>query len=718
MTFFLGTTNIPYSKEVKLKNQSSVLILSEDLKSIKSYANYSKQQFISGKGDSLYQIFFGGDYQSSRKITAYDAVSCKLIRRDNNVVEIEYQHPENKLRVICSIRTDKNDLLHYWNIRVEKQSRDILTLIKYPIIACKPELGEEINPDALVFPLHEGVLLKGLHKKGAGIKSRYPGKLSSQMMYNFDRSGGLFYAALDGEGYAKNIGVQNNGTSVLMAQELILPIQPENSISQPYEVATGLFGGKWEDGAAVYRRWSDKQIWAKKKILQRNIPKWLKKPNLFVNISVSKHVASVTQTHHLINKYHSFFNVPIVTTVFGWEKNGTWIGPDYFPPRPDRKFYEKLGEKLRKNGDHLHFYTSGFRWGVRKPIKIPKSGPKVYSKFNGKNSFDKYGKHLAVLKSNGELSMQSRSYAENYLICIGHNDAATILERCYDNIYEMGVTGIDLDQNLGGGSKDCFHPSHTHPKGGGIWQTHAMEKFIENISKKNKKRERKCFHGVEEPCERFAHLFDIYHGRSFTDSNWPVYGPDAVSLPLYIFLNHEYQLGYAGWIDRGFSPFGSIKHGLGRAFIFGLLPGIRVNGSTEMTVPISDELLMLKSYMELMKKMSQYALYGRMIGEASVTNVYPCENSIVKNKRIPIQWLSVQGIVWQASNEDKRCILLANMSDEKQSFRIRVNELRGRKFNQIGSNQGNINNSVIIERVGDFVSTELKPWELAGIMEK
>ena len=38
--------------------------------------------------------------------------------------------------------------------------------------------------------------------------------------------------------------------------------------------------------------------------------------------------------------------------------------------------------------------------------------------------------------------------------------------------------------------------------------------------------------------------------------------PGAVAIPLYIYVHHEYQLNYAGWIDRGFSPFGDERYGI------------------------------------------------------------------------------------------------------------------------------------------------------------
>ena len=718
--FFLCTTNIILglyqtadAKEIKLYSKSSLLILNSDLKSIKSYRDGKRNQFVSERSAPLYQISFGHDYNSSRKITTHDAVNCRILRKDKYFVEIEYLHPENNLTVTCNIRTDKKESLHYWHIKVENNSKEIITQIQYPQVACKTELGQKINRDALVFPMCEGGLLTGLTQKGARMKSRYPGALSSQMMYNFDKDGGLFYAALDGTGYPKNMSAINNGFSIVMAQELVLPVQAGNSINQPYEVATGLFGGRWEDGATVYRNWSDTQIWTDKRISQRSMPEWLKTPSLFINLTIKKNETNVDKTYRLINSYHSFFNIPIIATVFGWEKHGTWIGPDYFPPKPNQTFYEKLSNKLEQNGNHLHFYTSGFRFGVRKPVKTNK-GKRTYTDYNGLEYFNKFGKHISASKSDGTLLLKKPRWADNYSICAGLKESRDLLAQCYDKIYGMGIAGIDLDQNLGGGFADCFNPKHSHPLGAGLWKTAAMVEFLNTINAIKKKRgEQKFFQGVEEPCERFAHLFDIYHGRAFTDTRWPVVGPGAISIPLYSFLYHEYQPGYAGWIDKGFSPSGNIKYGIGRSFIFGMLPGIRVKGATRLKIPLTKELLMLKSYIILMKKIPQYVLHGRMIGEASILNAFPFEHS----KPVPVQWASVQGIMWQSFGDNTKSILLSNLSEYKQTVWIGVDDLLSSKLKKIASTNGTGIEQQMLQSTGGLVSVELNPWELAAILE-
>lgn len=702
-------------QKISLKNATSELVFDSSLKYIESYSNRDLEQYMSGNKVPLYCLKYGNNYDSVQTVNSFDAANAKILRKDDRILEIQYNHPDVQLQVTCLIRTEINDSLHYWSINIQKQSNDTIALVSYPQLPCKIQLGSEELADAVVYPLNEGVLLTRMNKNGNKMNVRYPGKLSSQMMYNFDSGGGLFYAAFDGMGYPKNLTLNNDSSSLIMAQEFVLPIHRVNEIEMPYEVATGLFGGRWEAGANVYRRWSDKQLWTKKKIDERQTPAWLKQPNLFLNSSFNNQSMTVGKVDKMIKTYHDFYDIQVVTAVFGWEKNGTWIGPDYFPPNPSTEFYKRLTERLEKRNDHLHFYTSGYRWGVKKPINEKGLEPRVYTKFDGYEDFNKRGKHLAVAKTDGELLMQKPRWADNYYMCVGHNDSHSILENVYNKIYSMGVAGVDLDQNLGGEAEDCFSRAHSHPMGGGIWQTHATENFLTTIAQKNAK-EGNTFQGVEETCERYAHLFDIYHGRVFTDTHWPVYGPGAVSIPLYIYLYHEYQMGYAGWIDEGFSPSGYTKYGLGRAFIFGMLPGIRVSGETELTSEPSEELLMLKSYTELLKLYPEYLIKGRMCGEVSIIGADDFNHMLAETNKFPIYWLSVQGIIWESNQNGGKGVALVNMLDKEQEIEFKPPS-NGKQFQLVSYCNGKRNNDKYIAVDEGKIKLSLLPWELCMITQ-
>lgn len=722
LSAFCFSCSVPSGQQTfKLESKSAIIQFNDSLKgSILSITDKkSGRQFAAETGTSLYEISYGNSYDSLKVLKSGDAdrYACK---KTDSGIELKFWHDKPmKVEVTCKVSGGPKDSLFYWTIGIKNLSDEIICAVEYPKISCKNILGDTSSDDAVVYPVNEGVLLTKMNQPDARKSGRYPGNISAQLMYFYDHVGGFYYAAHDGEGYPKDIIVQGGENNITFSQRYVLPFQYEKQVELPYKVATGCFGGRWEDGASVYRNWADKQIWTEKTISQRSTPSWLKEPNLFINANFGSRYSKVEQADQMIKKYHDFFDVPVVTAVFGWEKHGSWIGPDYFPPNPNKQFYLDLVKKLDERGDHLHFYTSGFRWGIKKPINERGLEPRIYTDYDGTASFMERDKRFAVTDKNGELVLQKPRWADNYMMCAGSEGARRILDSCYNYIYDLGVAGVDLDQNLGGEVDNCYNGAHGHPIGAGLWQTRSMEKFLAKIGSDNLKRGNKFFQGVEETSERYIPYLDVFHGRSFTATAWPVSGPGAVSIPLYIYLYHQYQIAYAGWIDGGFSPCGYDKYGLGRSFIFGMYPGVRVGGNMELKEENpSDELRMLKGYVELMKEFPEFLLRGRMIGEAVVGGSTPFDQSVGKGGNIPVPWNSVQGICWLSESGDQTAYALANMSEKVQQIRIKLScqETGINKYS--GYAMGIHLDNKLIASDNKWISFAMAPWELAIVKTK
>ena len=689
----------------------------EDLSGIKSYLDKKRGcQYASGLEWPVYSIGFGGNYDSLKYLSAGNA-DRKSFKKTEKGLELDYWHDHDiKLKVSCKVQCGEVDSLLHWSIQIENFSEQTICSVEYPQIPCTNVLGETSEDDAVVFPVYEGDLLTGIKEEGSAMRARYPGPASAQFMYYFDPSGGLYYASYDGKGYPKDLRIKNESGSIVLSQAYLLPVHYEKEAALPYEVVTGCFGGRWESGAGVYREWSDRQLWTEKTIGQKNTPSWLKEPNLFINASIGPGFNTVDEADRMMRKYHDFFDIPVVMTFFRWEKHGSWIGPDYFPPKPGREFYTKLSGKVRERGDHLHLYSSGFRWGVRKTVSEDSDKPRKYTSYDGNEDFLKKGKSLAVTDSKNELLIERRPWAENYLLCIGDKRSRDILDSCYNYIYGMGISGVDLDQQLAGEVDICYNTSHGHPKGAGFWQTQAMEKFLYGISEENRNREG-AFQGIEEPCERYIPCLDVFHGRSFTATDWPAIGPGAVIIPLYLYLYHQYQIGYAGWIDGRFSPAGNVKCGLGRAFIFGMYPGIRARGSTELNPEKpSEDLKMLKGYVQLIKKFPEYLLHGRMLGELQIRGSDPFNQDVGSGDTIPVEWNAVQGIAWLSVSGDRVGYALANLSGKSQKIRVKLGSDNGQEYGSIGYVLDKEVKRYAMKPHNGWLDMVVQPWELAFIL--
>jgi hypothetical protein len=699
------------------ENNSVYIELRKDLNGFKEIIDKKTRRNYASELDScIYSLNFGNNYKDSIRITSSTASKRECIKVKDGL-ELHFVHDGGiPLNVVCKISSEEGSSLLKWSITVTNKSKRILCSIEYPTISCIPVLGNNPENDAVVFPLLEGSLLTGMSKAGASMESSYPGNISAQLMYYFDPDGGIYYAAYDGEGYAKTLKVSNSKGSIILSHKYFLPVEYQKEIELPYPVITGFSGGHWEDGAGIYREWAQKQKWCANTLSNKDTPQWLKKPNLFISVSYpSTGFESAAKSDIIIKKYHEFFDIPIIATGFGWEKNGIWIGPDYFPPVHGDKYYSDLATKVKERGDHLHVFTSGFRWGFKKP-KSERKNETEFTDFNGLDLFMKYGKPLTVIDNKGELLMEKRPWAHNYFICPGSQQARAVFDSIFLHIYKWGFSGVDLDQNLGGHVDDCFSQSHGHPAGAGLWQYKAMNNFLSEVRKKAKLISEDNFIGVEEPCEIYIPQFDVFHGRSFTLTDWPVGGPGGVSIPLFDFIYHQYQIPYAGWLT-GRAPFGNLKNAIGRAFIFGYYPGIGTTGKFDLRkTEVSDETKIIKGYIHLFKKYPEILINGKMISEIQIKG---CDlTEIVNNgKTYPIKWQTVQGIAWSSDSKGEIAYTLANLSDKSQEIQMQLISKSGKTFELMGYElDKEVKQNMISDNDG-WITLKLAPWQLSVVKQ-
>jgi hypothetical protein len=642
--------------ELIFENKFVYIELKDDLNGFnKIIDKKTGRNYASGNDASLFTLRFGKDYTDTANLFNSAMASNRRSVKLKDGLEWHYKYEGAiSFDVVCKISGEENSSLIKWSIKIDNRSTAILTTIKYPQILCTSVLGEKDADDGVVFPIYEGVLLTGMNKAGAESKNNYPGSLSSQMMYYFDPAGGFYYASHDGNGYKKSMETTNTGNGILFAQEYFLPIEHKKEIELPYPVVTGFSGGRWEAGASIYRDWAEQQPWCAKTLAQRDPPEWLKKSNLFINFGYAlpdwdpshKYFSSVDSADLTIKKYHDYFNVSIIACGWDWEKNGIWMGPDYFPPVHGDSHYAAIAEKVKPRGDHLQLYTSGFRWGVKKPLTEKKDENRFTDYDGAADFFMKYAKQIGVVDYKGELLLEKRYWAHNYFLCPGSKSAQKLLESCFEHIYKWGVEGVDLDQDLGGAVENCFAANHGHPIGAGVWQYRAMHDFLSKtrliahqISKDN-------FVGLEEPGELFIPQVDAVD-RNFMVTGWPVWGPGAVSIPLYLYLYHPYQIAYTGWINMGRAPFGIEKNSIGRTFLFGMYPGISMRGSYDLVKQEpNDDLKMLKGFIELVKKNPEYLIHGKMLGEIDIKGGDSLDIVGEKKETFSKSWKTVQGIAW------------------------------------------------------------------------
>jgi len=677
----------------------------------------------------LYRILVGREPRGAKAFTSLAATS-RRVEAGKWGLELRFAHGDS-LDVVCRVAASPERAGVRWRIRVENHADQPVCSVEFPLLACPLKLGDSPDDDAVLYPSLEGVLLwkPSRHfKPGTTVARRYPGQVCAQFVYYFDPEGGLCVAAQDTAGCPKEPRVVRSGNSLVLSWSHRFPSQPRAALETAYDVVWTAGGGSWQDGADIYRSWAERAApWCRKKLGERDVPRWLLRANVFLNYSATNpQFVPAEKADARFAAYRRFLGVPIVACAFGWEKHGSWIGPDYFPPKGGEGHYRDLARRLAARGDHLQVFTSGFRWGVRKPIGATwdRSKPRRYTDWDGRPDFEARGRPAAAIGPSGKPVFIQFPWADNYILCVGSKAARDLLADCFLRLYGMGIAGVDLDQNLGAEAADCYSAAHGHPPGAGPWQYKAMRGFLQRVRSAAGAKHPERFIGVEEPCEAYIPWLDIVHGRAFTDTRWPATGPGTFAAPLYIYLYHEHQLNYAGFIDGGFSPVGDVRMGLGRAFIFGMQLGVRINSgpfALDENKP-SPELAMLRDAARLLDRCRSYLLLGRMLHPPEITGsptIATKGRNFRRRQPWPVAVPAVQATAWR-SPEGNVCYAVANLSAGRARVGLRA-EPRGMKAKAFVlkrlDNQGE---RTLAERIAlpSAIELELEPWGICCVEQR
>jgi len=628
---------------------------------------------------------------------------------------------EGKVRVHTTIQHRKPEPGLCFTIEIDNETSWPITAVSYPVITCRLPLSADDPNEAVVFPRHEGVLLRQPHKHltrpGMWETEKYPGHVSCQFMAYYDKHGGVYVAAEDPAGYAKEFRVRRSQTGLELTVVHNGTEGTKKHWSRPYPVVLDTFEGDWMSAADLYRTWSRRQDWCAKRSAERGVPKWLLDGAAFYNypgglLKKAKHQNPFfppDKAAEELGRLRDAMDTPVVATPFSWEKHAVWIGPDYFPPKGGEQAYRDLVQTLHDRGDRLLVFLSGFRWGLAKPG----------TKYDGQEAFDREGQAMAVRDKAGEIVVQTPPWAKNALLCVGSRAARELLADCFRQAFDLGIDIVQLDQNVGGDVDACYATGHDHPPGPGRWQGQHMARFLEAVRTAAKQGDPDRAVSVEEPCELFIPYLDVYHGRAFTYDNWPATGRGAVSIPLFLYLYHPYIPGYAGWTGGGFDIGKRIELSIGRAFINGMLVGVRsgvwMNVATGKGSRTAFD--MWKRAVKIQRRCAEGLLLGDMARPPRLRGV---TKKVIDNrkqggrKKPPIEIETVQANTWIAA-DGTVTYAIANIEPQRASIEIEIEAgLKDKADGVQVMRIDPIGESLLKENVkpGDWLKIDLKPYSL------
>jgi hypothetical protein len=457
------------------------------------------------------------------------------------------------LRVIGKVLLyDNENEVRFYN-EVDNQSEDKVVCLEYPIIPNLQTITDQGERDYVAHSFATGFRIHNpmKHLDGDELGFRfmpYPEGFSGSTMqfftyYGLNRSG-LYFAALDGEGYAKWLNFYKNGNGLLEASIIhgCEDIGPRKGIKTSYPVVVKLLEGlDWYEAADIYKAWAERQFWCAKgnlaDVSEHHKSVWLLEQMGVATFGIN---AGLDRTLWL-KEFHKYIESPIFH-ILGpdWVHktqsfyNGIPGGmDDWFPTRFDQanlQCMKTYGDKYAPFEFDYLFNVNGAdgERGLKALQKFPENLKSMDKyKFPLICPFDSYVRELHVRR-----------------------DKTLQLNVDVDSIYyDISANNI---------LKACTDESHGHTVGAGQQINNAYrDNYIRTKQAMIEQAGQYIPMGTEMINEMFLDVLDYYQARAGGQPAAPLEGwnlrellksGEAELIPMFTYVYHEYgALRVDGW---------------------------------------------------------------------------------------------------------------------------------------------------------------------------
>ena len=618
------------------------------------------------------------------------AAASVVVRQEKGAVTIEGKHSQPVgLTVSCRFWLEKDSPCVLGRIAVRSAVPVKVAEVRFPLVSLRAPFSGAGEGDQLLWPECDGTVLRNPSLNKPDRQFKYPGVASLQMMAAFDATAGLYLAARDSAGSTKVFNTRRSGKAVELSLAHVLPQTPVSQWELGYDVvlaglrpAAGLNQITWEAAADLYRDWAVRQPWCRQTMAQRvttgDIPKWITEPTLVFTYSLRGLMPDGKTGNRLplvveqTERWRNVVGAPITSLIMSWEKLDSWTTPDYFPPFGGEKEFTGMTQQLHAKGHHTMVFLSGLHWTLHKDVASP-DRPRAL--VDQQAEFDRRGRSSAISDAQGRAVISGKpdqGVGQTATICASTGLAREILAGTAQRCQQLGIDCVQVDQIAGGGMKECFHPGHSHPPGGGNWCSQALFGLFGEIRKAGKAGNPNFAFSIEEPGEFYLPVLDTYHARDLHQGRWPRSGAGVLGVPLFTHVYHDYLAGYGSegaYVSERPSRLGLYQ--IGMNLVCGKMPSVAVWGrwcEPEKLDPPQRRLL--RAHLELWRGAAgEFLNFGQRL--ASPDLEVPSMEMMLTEKdgktRRPLVVPSVLHTQWKLA-DGRRGIILACVSDQPVEF--------------------------------------------------
>lgn len=220
----------------------------------------------------------------------------------------------------------------------------------------------------------------------------------------------------------------------------------------------------WHDFADIYREWERGKPWRTSLVPyaeRMDVPAWMKDAPAMVRFS-RQWLADPDGVARFVRWWRRTFGPgPVIAALWGWEKVGTWWGPDYFPCWPDDATFRRVTKILLDNDFHPFAWPSGYNWCERSGIRADGTCELDYRETFLKSASDKL-----CLGRDGKPFIRDAYWLRNgkiAAVCGGLDWTHDWWNGIVAGLGERGCEIVQVDQVVGGLAPECWSPRHGHP---------------------------------------------------------------------------------------------------------------------------------------------------------------------------------------------------------------------------------------------------------------
>jgi hypothetical protein len=554
-------------------------------------------------------------------------------------------------------------------IAIDNRGDWAIETVTFPVLDCPDTLGATSEDDRLLYPRFDGGLVENprLAMVAAGATGLYPGLLSCQVMSLFDPAAGLYMACHDATGEVKRFDAKLM-LNLRLSIDHLRPLLPGRDVVVPYPVVIGTFpGGTWHEAASIYRDWALAQDWLPTPLWRNErVPTWLRKGGV-----VDFHVPYVkgrprtdAELRERLATISGATGLPVLAINWGWERYGMWCSQEYFPPRPSDEAFRRHGAISGEQGAGMTM-LSGYRWTFERQLTDG-------SLYSSRERFDREVRPwvtcaeepaVPTIKAGKPTHYKGSGYAQ---MCPATDYAIDTVVAVAKRCVESGYPAVHFDQPPG--NPYCLATNHGHPPGYGRWQHEAMARLYARIREVCAPLDPAFVLSMEEPRELYLRECQLIQSRpNGLVPTFPMCRPFTRVVPLFLFLYHDYQIGWSSAYPARSN--GHVPHALAKGYAAGLMPGLVWDWFTQIQPDTRREeaLTMLGNCSRLYRKEGlDFLLYGRML---KPLHLDVPQRLLELGKQPSLRVPAVTHSVWQAP--DGRVAALF-FNPERQAHTIRL----------------------------------------------